>query len=285
MTATALGLVLIAAVFHALWNLMAKRAGGGPAFVWLYGTTSALLLSPLAVALFFVGHPQLSFVGMSFTFASAILHAGYFIVLQEGYREGELSVVYPVARGTGPVLSTIAAIAVLGERPSALALFGAILVALSVFALAKPTRSAAVDSKRAISFGVITGILIAGYTLCDKQAVGAYGVPPLFQQWGTSVGMSVMLAPLALKRRAEIRHHLQHHLTPVLAIGALVPTAYILVLTAMSFTPVSYIAPAREVSILFGTIMGTHLLSEGQAGKRIAAAVIMVFGLAALALG
>jgi drug/metabolite transporter (DMT)-like permease len=285
MTATALGLVLIAAVFHALWNLMAKRAGGGPAFVWLYGTTSAFLLLPLAVALFFVGHPQLSFAGMSFMFASAILHAGYFVVLQEGYREGELSVVYPVARGTGPVLSTIAAIAVLGERPSALALFGAVLIALSVFALAKPARSAAVDSKRAISFGVITGILIAGYTLCDKQAVGAYGVPPLFQQWGTSVGMSVMLAPLALKRRAEIRHHLQHHLTPVLAIGVLVPTAYILVLTAMSFTPVSYIAPAREVSILFGTIMGTHLLSEGQAGKRIAAAVIMVFGLAALALG
>jgi drug/metabolite transporter (DMT)-like permease len=285
MTATALGLVLIAAVFHAIWNLMAKRAGGGPAFVWLYGTTSAFLLLPLAVALFFVGHPQLSFAGMSFMFASAILHAGYFVVLQEGYREGELSVVYPVARGTGPVLSTIAAIAVPGERPSALALFGAVLIALSVFALAKPARSAAVDSKRAISFGVITGILIAGYTLCDKQAGGAYGVPPLFQQWGTSVGMSVMLAPLALKRRAEIRHHLQHHLTPVLAIGVLVPTAYILVLTAMSFTPVSYIAPAREVSILFGTIMGTHLLSEGQAGKRIAAAVIMVFGLAALALG
>ena len=64
MTATALGLVLIAAVFHALWNLMAERAGGGPAFVWLYGTTSAVLLSPLAVALFFVGHPQLSFMGM-----------------------------------------------------------------------------------------------------------------------------------------------------------------------------------------------------------------------------
>ena len=285
MTATALGMVLVAAILHALWNLMAKRAGGGPAFVWLYGTTSALLLSPLAIALLFVRQPQLSFVGISFTVASAILHAGYFIVLQEGYREGELSVVYPVARGTGPVLSTIAAIAVLGERPSALAIIGAILVALAVFALAKPARSSAAGTRRAITFGLITGVLIAGFTLCDKQAVGPYGVPPLLQQWGTSVGMSVILAPVALRRRAEIRHHLQHHLTPVLAIGVLVPTAYILVLTAMTFTPVSYIAPAREVSILFGTIMGTHLLSEGQAGKRIAAAMIMVFGLAALALG
>jgi drug/metabolite transporter (DMT)-like permease len=285
MTATALGLVLIAALLHALWNLVAKRAGGGPAFVWLYGTTSAVLLSPLAAALFFVQDPQLSFAGFSFTAASAILHTAYFLVLQEAYREGELSVVYPVARGTGPVLSTIAAIAVLGERPSALALFGAILVALSVFALAKPSRSSAAEARRAITFGLMTGILIAGYTLCDKQAVGPYGVPPLLQQWGTSVGMSVILAPLALRRRAEIRHHLQHHLAAILAIGALVPTAYILVLTAMRFTPISYIAPAREISILFGTIMGTHLLSEGQAGKRIVAAVAMILGLAALALG
>ena len=71
----------------------------------------------------------------------------------------------------------------------------------------------------------------------------------------------------------------------MLAIGALVPTAYILVLTAMRFTPISYIAPAREVSILMGTVMGTHFLSEGQSGKRIAAAVTMVIGVAAIALG
>jgi drug/metabolite transporter (DMT)-like permease len=285
MTATALGLVLFAAVLHALWNLLAKRAGGGPAFVWLYGTTSALLLSPLAGAMAFVQHPRLTLVGLSFTFASALLHAGYFIVLQEGYREGELSVVYPVARGTGPVLSTIAAIIVLGERPSALALFGAILVAVSVFALARHARESMAGTKRAMTFGLITGVLIAGYTLCDKQAVGPYGVPPLLQQWGTSVGMSAVLAPLVVRRRAEIRQHLRQHLGTIVAIGGLVPAAYILVLTAMSFTPVSYIAPAREVSILIGTIMGTQLLSEGQASKRIAAAVVMFFGLAALALG
>lgn len=285
MTATALGLILTAAVLHAFWNLLAKRAGGGPAFVWLYGTTSTLLLSPLAGALVFVQHPRLTFLGLSFMFASAVLHAGYFIVLQEAYREGELSVVYPVARGTGPLLSTIAAIIVLGERPSALALFGAVLVALSVFALARPDRSSAADTKRAIMLGLVTGVLIAGYTLCDKQAVGHYGVPPLVQQWGTSAGMSALLAPLALRRRAEIRGHVKRNLAVILAIGILVPVAYILVLTAMTFTPVSYIAPAREVSILFATIMGTHLLSEGHAGRRVVAAVVMVFGLAALALG
>ena len=285
MTSAALGLILIAAVLHALWNLVAKRAGGGPAFVWLYGTISALLLLPVALVLVFVQHRPLTTVGLAFTLLSAFLHAGYFLVLQEAYREGDLSVVYPVARGTGPVLSTIAAISVLGERPSALALSGAILVAVAVFALAKPARSSTADTKRAISLGLVTGVLIAGFTICDKQAVGPYGVPPAFQQFGTSVGISVILAPLAMRRRAEIRRHLKHHRLAILAIGVLVPAAYILVLTAMSFTPVSYIAPAREVSILIGTLMGTHLLSEGQAGRRIAAAVTMVFGLAALALG
>jgi drug/metabolite transporter (DMT)-like permease len=285
MTVTALGLILIAAVLHALWNLIAKQVGGGPAFVWLYGTTSALLLSPLAAALIFIQRPQFSFAGLSFTFVSALLHAGYFLVLQEAYREGELSVVYPVARGTGPVLSTAAAIVALGERPSPLALCGAAFVALSVFALARPARASAADVRRAITLGLITGVLIAGYTICDKQAVGPFGVPPLLQQWGASVGMSVVLAPAALRRRAEVRHHLRQHAKAILAIGVLVPAAYILVLTAMSFTLVSYIAPAREVSILIGTILGTHFLSEGQAGKRIAAALVMMLGLAALALG
>ena len=105
---------------------------------------------------------------------------------------------------------------------------------------------------------MITGVLIAAYTLCDKQAVGPFGVPPMIQQWGTSVGLAVFLAPLAFVQRDQVRRHLRHHRGHVLAIGILVPTAYILVLTAMRFTPISYIAPAREVSILIGTLMGTH---------------------------
>ncbi len=285
MTAAALGLILIAAVLHALWNLLAKRAGGGPAFVWLYGTASALLLLPFAVAVYVVQRPEITLAGASFTLASALLHAAYFVVLQQAYQEGDLSVVYPVARGTGPVLSTIAAIILLGERPSALAVFGAVLVAVSVFALAKPAQSRATDAKKAITFGLITGVLIAAYTVCDKQAVGRFGVPPTIQQCGTSVGLAFILAPFALSRREEVRRHLRYHRMEVVAIGILVPMAYILVLTAMRFTPISYVAPAREVSILIGTIMGTHFLSEGQAGKRIVAAAVMVLGVTALALG
>ena len=285
MTATALGLVLAAAILHAAWNLLAKRTGGGAALVWLYGTASAVILTPPIVALFSLRRIDLGPIGLAYTLASAVLHVAYFLALQRGYEHGDLSVVYPVARGTGPVLSTIAAVALLGERPSPLALAGAALVAVGVFVLARTEQVSAASSRRAVASGLLTGVLIAAYTICDKQAVAEYGVPPLVQQWGTSLGLSALLAPWALRHRREVRGRWAASRWEVIAIGILVPTAYILVLAAMTISPVSYVAPAREVSILFATLMGTHLLSEGQSGRRLAAAVTMVIGVVALALG
>src|SRR3954462_716066 len=228
MTLTALGLVLVAAFLHAAWNLLAKRAGGGTILVWLYGTTSAVVLTPLALALIAIRRPALGPAGLSFTLASAVIHIAYFVVLQRGYQFGDLSVVYPIARGTGPVLSTTAAILVLGERPSPWALFGAPLVALGVFALARPPRAATAGTRRAVAFGLLTGLLIAAYTICDKQAVAAHRVPPLIQQWGTSLGLTTLLAPVALRRPAVVRRLWRSSWREVTGIGVLVPAAYIL---------------------------------------------------------
>lgn len=284
MTLTALGLVLVAAVLHAAWNLLAKRTGGGAALVWLYGTASAALLTPPAVILLVVRRPEIGPAGLAYAMASAILHVAYFLVLQRGYQLGDLSVVYPIARGTGPVLSTIAAVILLGERPSAVALLGAALIALGVFSLAKPERQSTTHARRAIAFGLLTGALIAAYTICDKRAVASYGVPPLIQQWATSLGLATLLAPVALRCREDVKKSWETHWLSVIGIAILIPAAYILVLTAMTVSPVSYVAPAREISILFATLMGTHFLSEEGSGRRLAA-TIMVIGAMALALG
>jgi drug/metabolite transporter (DMT)-like permease len=123
------------------------------------------------------------------------------------------------------------------------------------------------------------------YRIRDKQAVGRYGVPPLLQQCGTSVGLTTCLAPLAVRRRSEVRRRWRSHWREVIAIGVLVPLAYTLILVAMQFTPVSYVAPAREVSILIAALLGTHVLSEGRSSRRITAAATMVVGVVALALG
>ena len=200
MTAAALGLILLAAVLHAFWNLLAKRVGGGPAFVWLYGTTAALLLAlaPRSSSWYSAHNSHSpprhspSPARSSTPFTSSCFN---WLIGRATSRSSTR-----LRAGTGPVLSTIAAIAVLGERPSALALFGAVLVALSVFALARPARSHAADARKAVVFGLITGVLIAAYTICDKQVVGPDGVPPLIQQFGTSIGISVLLAPFAFLR-------------------------------------------------------------------------------------
>ena len=284
MTVAALGLVLAAAFLHATWNLLAKRAGGGSALVWLYGTISAVLLTPPGVAMIVIRRPEIGAMGLAYTGASAILHVAYFLVLQKGYQLGDLSVVYPIARGTGPVLTTVAAVILLGERPSAVALMGAALVALGVFTLAKPDRQTAVHAGRAIAFGLLTGVLIACYTICDKRAVADYGVPPVLQQWACSLVLAVFLAPVAIRSRSEVRTRWLANRREILAIGVLVPAAYILVLAAMTISPVSYVAPAREISILFATLMGTQLLSEDHSGKLLAAATMMI-GVVALALG
>ena len=126
MSTFALGLILISAVAHATWNLYAKRASGGPAFVWLFDVASTLLYAPLALIVVLRPHAPITLLGFGFIAGSAVLHLAYFLMLQQGYRIGDLSLVYPLARGTGPMLSTTAAILVFGERPGPLALAGAV---------------------------------------------------------------------------------------------------------------------------------------------------------------
>ena len=108
-----LGLVLLAAWAHAAWNLVAKGAQGGAAFVWLTTVASAVLYAPVLV-----GGIDLEPAAIALMAGSGALHAAYFVLLQRGYATGDLSLVYPLARGTGPLLSTVAAIAFLGEHPA-----------------------------------------------------------------------------------------------------------------------------------------------------------------------
>ncbi len=287
MTFFALVLVLVAAVFHATWNLLAKRVGaGGAIFVWLFGAFSVLIYAPLALILILLHGPHLGPAQLVFMFGSGALHLGYFVVLQRGYAVGDLSLVYPLARGTGPLLATAAAIAFFGERPSLLALCGVALIVGGVFLLTRePTDAQTGRSGSGVAYGLATGVFIAAYTLWDKHAVSALLVPPLLQDWASNLVRALLITPLAARRSGEVRALWRAHKAAVLGVAALAPLAYILVLTALAFTPVSYVAPAREVSILIATAMGAQLLVEGDARRRLLAAGAVVAGVVALALG
>lgn len=285
MTWVALALVLAAAFGHAGWNFLAKRAGRGTSFVWLFSALGAALYAPVTAAWLALRRPEPSGTWLVFMAGSAVLHLVYFVCLQRGYRIGDLSIVYPLARSTGPTLAVTAAVLFFHERPSPLAMAGAGLVLAGALAVAWGGARCSLRVRKSVLSGVLVGTVIALYTLWDKQAVSVAAVPPLALEWGTNFGRALLLAPYTLRHQDEVRDDWRTSRREAVAIAILAPLSYILVLTAMAFTPVSYVAPAREVSILIGTFLGSRWLGEGDAARRLVAAGVMLAGLAALALG
>ena len=284
-TAFALSLVLAAGFVHAGWNYLAKRSGGGLVFIWLFTLVSAVVYAPLAVFIWIWLQPSIGLPQLACICCVILIHASYFLLLQRGYRAGDFSLVYPLARGSGPALAMVAAILFFHERPSVIAILGGVLVASGVFLLAGASPRARVNRKRAVGYGLLTGASIAIYTLVDKLAVSTLLIPPVLLVFTADLGRVLLLCPLAMRRWGEVCREWNLHRREILAVGALCPLPYILVLTALVTTPVSYIAPAREVSILIGAVMGSRWLSEGDSRRRIPAAAAIVMGLVALAIG
>ena len=244
------------------------------------------MLIPTSVVIFVREKPTLTLVSFGFMSGTAFLHLLYFLVLQRAYRTGDLSLVYPLARGTGPALSTIAAILILDEKPSRVAILGVILVILGVVLLTSRDKTeSASRSASAIKWGFLCGVCIATYSVWDKIGVDEIEIPPVMLETAASLGISIMLAPYALRNWETAKRHWRDNRREIVGIAVLAPASYILILTAMSFTDLSYVAPSREISVLIGAILGKRLLGEEHSGRRIVAACAMVAGLIALAMG
>lgn len=287
MTTLALALVLVAAVLHATWNLCAKRAGGGLPFVWLVGAVICTLYVPVLIGYGLAHPPQLEAIDLAWIAGSGLLKTGYSLSLQRSYRTGDFSLIYPLARGTGPLLSMLGAVALLSERPTPLGVLGGFIIVAAVFVLTDGTRLFHQDRahlRTAINYGLMTGVFIAGYTLWDREGVHTRAIPPILYDGGTAFVVLALVTPAAMNRRDEIARHWREHKRYVFGMALLSPAAYVLVLTAMTFTPVSYVAPAREVSIVIGAFLGARYLKEGSARRRLWSAVAMMAGVIALAL-
>jgi drug/metabolite transporter (DMT)-like permease len=282
---TALSLVLVAAFVHAAWNLAAKRVTfGGPRFVWLYYTVSAVAMLP-AVAVALVVEPERpQWSWLIAAAVTAVMHIAYGIVLQRGYVVGDLSIVYPLARGTGPLLSVLAAVLVLHEHPGVFGLAGAFLVVAGVLVISIGGGTADRAARRAgVFYGVLTGAVIAAYTLWDAHSVTTLGVPPLVYFGGGAIGQSLLLAPTAYRGRAEVGRLWREHRKEVLIVGLLSPAAYLLVLYALRIAPVSLVAPARELSIVVGGVAAWLVLGERNAARRLVGSLVVLAGIAAIA--
>ncbi len=285
MTAAALALVLVAAAAHATWNLVLKKARGGPAFMTLVAMIATVLWAPVAAGAWIVQGYRFEWIHLLPILASAAIHTGYFLLLDRGYRFGDLSVVYPLARATGPLITLAAAIAFLGERPGPVGVAGALLVVAGAYLLTgNPLKLFSRERPRGAGFALLTGLTIAAYTLVDKLAVSRFMIPPIVFDWSCLLARSAMLLPVA-GSAAGLAESWRADRRAIVLVAILSPAAYILVLTALVFTPVSLVAPAREASILFGALMGAHFLKERDARRRIVAAAAIVLGIAGLALG
>lgn len=286
MPLTALALVIFAAFTHASWNLLAKRAADCRHFVWFYSAGTVLLWLPVVAVYLALERPQLGWPEWIALIGSALLHTAYSMALQRGYKVGDLSVVYPLARGTGPLLSFFGAMLVLGERPGWLASVGALAVVAGVFMLAGgPRIFHAGGARRSLFWGVATGACIAVYTVWDGHAVKVLLLSPLLVDYAGNTLRFLLLTPRALADRPALLPEWRRYWKFALGVSVLGPLGYTLVLFAMQMAPVSHVAPARELSMMVGAWYGARLLDEGELSRRMLAAGVIVAGVLGLAFG
>ena len=292
MSLLALALVLVAACTHASWNLLSKRVShvGGVGWVWLVAASGGVIFLPVAAVTAIVTHQRFTWPVIGFMAGTAALHSAYAVLLQRGYRVGDLSLVYPLARGTGPLVSSLVAIWLFAERPGPYGIAAILLVAVGVFILGMPPRNGAgggepSGSRRAaVGYGLATGLTIAAYTLWDKHAVAGLAINPLLYDWSSNFGRALILTPAAVRHRDEVALLWRRYRPYVIGTSVLMTLAYVLVLFALTFSPVSSIAPARESSVLIGVLLGGRLLSEGNLRTRLVGAAAIAIGVATIAL-
>jgi drug/metabolite transporter (DMT)-like permease len=293
-SSAAIALILVAAVAHASWNLFGKQAAasGAAFFVWLLAACASIGYLPVVAVTVALTHHKLAAANWLFLAGTGLLHSCYFLFLQLGYRLGDLSLAYPIGRGTGALLAAVAGIVVLGERPGPVTAAGIGAIVAGVVLIGLPGWPAGAGGQGrapvpwpAISFALVTGAFIASYTIWDKYAVSSLHTEPVLQGYAGFPVMMLAFTPFVLRDTDRLRHVWRAWRPQVLGAAALAPLAYMLVLAALSFTAVSAVAPAREVSVLFGVLLGRHLLGEGHTARRVAAAAAIVAGIVAVAVG
>lgn len=286
MTLFAIALVLTSAVLHALWNYVAKQSSGGIVFAWLFGMIEMAIFIPVLIVLAIVEPFSISLFQFFFICVASALHVAYFLLLTKGYQVGDLSVVYPLSRAIGPLFSTVGAVILFHESPTLVAIFGTVLICGGVLWLTgNPSKLRQSSAWPGIVLASMTGGVIAVYTLWDSYAVHDLLIAPLVYQAGLSITRAVMMMPLVRRQRHEIPRVWHQDKKKALVVAAFSSGSYLLILIALVFSPVSYVAPMRVISTLIGVTLGTQLLGEGQSLRRLGAAGAMVLGVFALSIG
>lgn len=293
MPLSAFALVILAGLIHAGWNIAAKKAAGDARFAFFTAFLMMLVWAPVGWWFGREELPRWGWVEWSVVVASGVVHVLYFVTLLRGYRRSDLTVVYPMARGSGPLLSSLVAIVFLGERVSVLGLLGIASVVGGVFLIAggpgllRATHDPAARHRvrKGVSYGLLTGVFIATYTVVDGYAVKFLLMSPILLDYMGNFVRVALLAPSIWRDRPTAARLWRAQWRYALLVAVVSPIAYVLVLYAMREAPLSHVAPAREVSMLFAALIGGHLLGEGDRRARVFGALCIAAGVVALGLG
>lgn len=289
MTLPSLALLVLAAGLHALSNALIKLSRDKLAFTWWMLTASAILGFPL---IFFAGHPQP--IGWLLILVSGLIEAVYFITLTRAYSLGDLSQVYPLARGSAPLFVLLWALLLLGERPTPLGVGGIFIVVTGLYLVNLPALS---DWKRpllgfrspAVRWALLTGLLISIYSSIDKVGMRYVDPLPYLYLFLVVAWLSLSAQWLSPNRRsalrAEWRADRRKLVWSAAAVALLGGGAYALVLAALRLSPVSYVSPVRELSVVVGAWLGVRFMNEPGGRLRIFAAALVALGIGVIALG
>ncbi len=288
MTLASLLLVILAAFIHASWNLLAKRAAPvGPVFVFAYNLVACIAYAPWVIWLLATGSGIVwSWMGVVCMLLSGVIHLAYSLCLQRGYQVADLSVVYPVARGTGPMLSTFGAFLILGEVPTGSGLLGMLLVVGGIGLIATQGNLAAFrrpGGMAGVRWGGATGGFIASYTVVDAYAVKTLGIAPVVLDWFSNLLRFFLLAPLIAADPRRAIDAMRGYWWIAIGVGLLSPLSYLFVLMALtSGAPLSLVAPMREMSMMVGALMGMLVLREAVGPWRLAGCGVLIAGVVLL---
>ena len=287
MSAIAIAGLLFAAMLHAIWNMFAKRSIDNQTFLIGSVMISTLLLAPLALTRW---HP-VSPAAWGIIVLSAALEAAYYLLLGKAYKGGDLSLVYPISRGSSPMFVTLLAVLVLGERIAPIGLFGIALTIAGIYivhlksfakdALLEPFR--AIANSRTSQLALLTGMTIAGYSAVDK--VGVSMVDPVLYIFIVFAMSMVMLAPFMwLKKREALKIEWRVNWRTMLLVGAMIAGGYLLILIILASNKVSYATSVRSASVVFGALLGLVVLKEPLGDKKLLGAGVIFAGIICIGL-
>ena len=288
-------IVLVAALAHASWNALVKSDDDRLVTLGAANAVRFLLCIPIVLAL-----PLPDRASWPYLAASSILHVGYYTFLISAYRFGDLSKVYPLARGLSPLIVAAGAYAFAGEQLSPIALVGVAVACTGIASLslgggATPARSARVHAgalssagdgaaqartdRRGVVFAAGTAVFIAAYTVTDAMGARLSGHAVSYVAWLSILDGLPMLLVAGVLRRAGLAHHLAARAWKSVAGGALQLTAYGLVVWSLALAPMAAVSALRETSVLFAAIIGVKLLGEPLGTHRITATALVAAGI------